>query len=95
MGHVFKGGLHHPEWHSQRFGGGVQISAGAVGELPCGDLADHRGVHPAVGEILPLGPREFVGRAEEFNEKLPVSSGGEHDPDVAVRAWQHVVEPVG
>ena len=95
MRHVFEGGLHYPEWHSQRFGGGVQNGAGAVGELPRGDLADHRGVHPAVGEILPLGPRKLVGRAEEFDEEIPVSSGGENDPDVAVRARQHVVEPVG
>ena len=94
MGHVLKGSLHHPERHSQWFGSGVQIGAGAVGELSCGDLADHRRVHSAVGEILPLGPLELVGRAEKFDEEVPVPSGSEHDSDVAVRAWQHVVEPV-
>ena len=33
-------------------------------------------------------------RAEKFDEEVPVPSGSEHDSDVAVRAWQHVVEPV-
>ena len=93
-GHVLKGSLHHPERHSQWFSGGIEIGARAIGELPCGDLADHRGVHSAVGEILPFGPLELIGRAEEFDEEVPVSSGGEHDPDVAVCARQHVVEPV-
>ena len=77
VGDILERGLHHAQGHTERFGSGVQLGAGPVGELSRCDLANGEGVRAPMGKVFPLGAGQFRRRAEQLEDLDALVLSGE------------------